>query len=167
MVGVYSWHQMITEAAWPSGDNVATLMDTHLTLPPGKRLRKVLCKNNRIQGHQTGQNYTAIGNWTLHQEIWIDGGDYGTRIVHSQAVAIPGRVVGAGQEILFPDRYTQYLNAGDNELGFDQPMTYGHLTPIIGDVDIRALFYMVMQTDDLSNVVIGHYVFNVNCLFEQ
>lgn len=167
MAGTYYWETVSIDGPWVTGSPVVQL-EGSVDVPGGNTIKRILFNRSRIQGFQTGQNHTAVGMWSLEREVRLLGGEYDERIIYQDAVKIPGQVVESDGEVLFPFRYTNYLNAGDKELGFDQAVNYGKEGPGATAFQVHIQAFTVMDVPLLSNVIQqGHMTLGMRVLIFQ
>lgn len=108
------------DTVWTAGINIG---DVDLVVPAGGIVKRFLLRQVSITGYVQGFNYNSLTPLRMLMSVNIIAGEYAPRDIYLTHRRVPSDYVGLYDIV---DRnYTQYVNGGDLELGFNQRASYG------------------------------------------
>lgn len=128
---------------------------TSLSIPPQKRLARVIV-NHVCQGVQINTSSALnIGQVYFNPTLYLEGGSYGTRVLHKSmrilhltTTAIFDSTQAVGSRQIFHG----YHGGGDREVGIDTQVSYGDIAHNAGTLRLTG-GYFVLGTSKTNFVV--------------
>lgn len=120
MVSRYHW---LTGGVSVSGAVPLTTQTVNAVIPAGGIIKRFQLRNCNIAGYNTGldDTYRRIGAWS--EQVSFTAGPMINRVIYSSTRMIPQQAsnfVNTGVPV-----HEYYVNAGDNEMAFNQRCSYG------------------------------------------
>lgn len=125
-MGTYTWVRTSTSEA--GAITTGTHMTLTLTIPAGSILKKYLIYGNSLQARNSAAGFDSIAPLQATQKITIGSTRIGARQIFYSVRRIPFEAVAIYDVATLERVYTQYFNAGDDELGVDEKCSYGRET---------------------------------------
>lgn len=116
------WVSSSSDTGWVPG---ATFTTRNIAVPAGATMKRFVVRAHVIQGTTNGANLGAVGNFYCTQDVTIVSGDYATRNLYHQDVAIEAQLAGLYDVASGARIYSQLLNCGDERFLIDQRCSYG------------------------------------------
>lgn len=103
----------------------AAFTPTSLVIPAGATLKRFQVNEFVIEGITTSGAYNGVSPLHCTYSIMVTAGQYNGRRLFSTSRRVPVEFTAIAAGIPVTQAYFAYVSAGDNELGCDQPCSYG------------------------------------------
>lgn len=102
-----------------------TLPDRDIVIPATATLKRFIVHRTRVNATSEFDHYSQVNALTMNMTVEIVAGQYSPRMLYRTSRHVTHEVTAFRDPIQILSYYSQFVNAGDLELGINQKVSYG------------------------------------------